>query len=598
MHAQRSVRDSDIVAQKIEFYLNIYFAISPLLKRRQKGRGPLPADLQRAVEVSMAGFRTFLETRGAELSRTPEFLPYYALPYVPQPADHPTFRELFMPAWLGELRGRVAKFFADAAPKGRVPKPQIYGLLESMDSRVSASHAAVTKDLFEIAAQAVQALERLSPDDAGDMRKRLQEIDERLSALEEQTVQHSSERQPQQEPQPQPRPQQQKHPQHQTQHNQVQQSAGDPPQAHNLGQAEAQAQDKDDRQLQQDHEDDVFSGYGPDDVPPAGGGRMGSVQDLGGAFGQSVFSMGASPTPRGWAALDYGRVREVLLASETRPEDAALLMQALRWRVTKTPAGKPRRRALQTYINGDVLGCTASARGEGGDNLCSRLSASASPVVVEQWARFVNCAASECSGRTYLLQHRDLVKMLCGMLKSEPQDNALRRNVLGALQKFSLRHDPQNEMIDAELIAWIVEALGSADAGGSGEVDGLSEYSIEYGTALLMNLSLRAAGKRKAETVPTLTVLNALLEMDNPQVRTYVNGTLYSVLTRPVLKEQVSRPNPTTLTLCIASMTSRLILLSRAGSCYGNGSNSAMRDGARRRDIFAADSVHLGAVAI
>lgn len=433
------------------------------------------------------------------------------------------------------------------------------------------------------------------------MRKRLQEVDERLSALEGQTVQHSSEHQPQQEPQP----QQQKHPQHQTQHNQAQQLAGDPPQGHDpgqrQGQEECQAQEKHDRKLQQDHEDDAFSGYGPDDVPPAAGGRMGSVQDLGGAFGQSVSSMGASPTPRGWAALDYGRVREVLLASETRPEDAALLMQALRWRVTKTPAGKPRRRALQTYINGDVLGCTASARGEGGDNLCSKLSGSASPLVIEQWARLVNCAASECSGRTYLLQHRDLVQMLCGILKREPQDNALRRNVLGALQKFSLRHEPQNQMIDAELIAWIVEALGSADIGGSGEVDGLSDYSVEYGTALLMNLSLRAAGKRQAETVPTLTVLNALLEMDNPQVRTYVNGTLYSVLTRPVLKEQVSQPNPTTLTLCIASMTLRRIFcrcLPRTGPCYGNGSNSAMRDGPRRRDLCAADSVHFGAVAI
>ncbi len=559
MRAQRSVRDSDIIAQKIEFYLNIYFAISPLLKRRQKGRGPPPTDLQRAVEVSMAGFRTFLETRGAELSRTPEFLPYYALPYVPQPVDHPTFRELFLPTWLGELRGRVAKFFADSAPKGRVPKPQIYGLLERMDGvgRVSPAHAAATKDLFEIAAQAVQALERLSPDEAGDMRQRLQGVDERLNPLVEPTVQQSPEQQPKQEKQPQPQPQPQPphqpqqppqppQQQHETQqHERPQQLSGGPSQGHDAEQEQTerlaqQAQEQHDMELQEDHEDDAFAGYGPDDVPPSGRGGMGSVQELGGGFGQSIMSsMGASATPRGWAALDYGRIRDVLLASESGPENAALLMQALRWRVTKTPAGKPRRRTLQSYINGDVLGCTASARGEGGDNLCSRLSGSTSPLVVEQWARLVNCAASECTGRTYLLQHQDLVKILCGILKSEPQDNALRRNVLGALQKFSLRHEPQNEMLDAELIAWIVEALGSADVGGNGEADGLSDYSIEYGTALLMNLSLRAAGKRQAETVPTLAVLNALLEMDNPQVRTYVNGTLYSVLTRPVLKEQV-----------------------------------------------------------
>ena len=52
-----------------------------------------------------------------------------------------------------------------------------------------------------------------------------------------------------------------------------------------------------------------------------------------------------------------------------------------------------------------------------------------------------------------------------------------------------------------------------------------------------MNLSLRTAGKLHAEKVPILEVLNNLLETENTQVRTYVNGTLYSVLTRPMLKE-------------------------------------------------------------
>ena len=37
----------------------------------------------------------YLETRGAALSQTTEFLPYYALPFVPNPKVHPSFRELF-----------------------------------------------------------------------------------------------------------------------------------------------------------------------------------------------------------------------------------------------------------------------------------------------------------------------------------------------------------------------------------------------------------------------------------------------------------------------------------------------------------------------
>jgi hypothetical protein len=60
-----------------------------------------------------------------------------------------------------------------------------------------------------------------------------------------------------------------------------------------------------------------------------------------------------------------------------------------------------------------------------------------------------------------------------------------------------------------------------------------------------MNLSLRTAGKDKCEEsdVEILQVLNELLEHDNLQVRTYVNGTLYSIFTREKLKMQ-ARVNP------------------------------------------------------
>ena len=54
-----------------------------------------------------------------------------------------------------------------------------------------------------------------------------------------------------------------------------------------------------------------------------------------------------------------------------------------------------------------------------------------------------------------------------------------------------------------------------------------------------MNLSLRSSGKIKAEenVEVVLTVLNDLLEHENMQVRTFVNGTLYSLLSRQSLRE-------------------------------------------------------------
>lgn len=73
----------------------------------------------------------------------------------------------------------------------------------------------------------------------------------------------------------------------------------------------------------------------------------------------------------------------------------------------------------------------------------------------------------------------------------------------------------------------------------------MSDYSLEYATALLMNLSLRSKGKSKCEKLnemgySLIKVLSDLMEHDNLQVRTHVNGTLYSVLTRQSLKNEAN----------------------------------------------------------
>jgi len=86
-----------------------------------------------------------------------------------------------------------------------------------------------------------------------------------------------------------------------------------------------------------------------------------------------------------------------------------------------------------------------------------------------------------------------------------------------------------------DVIKWIIQILKTEAQ------ENLSEYSLEYTTALLMNLSLRVAGKNKCEELPkniVLQVLSELIEHENMVVRTHVNGTLYSILTRKSLKQQ------------------------------------------------------------
>ena len=98
--------------------------------------------------------------------------------------------------------------------------------------------------------------------------------------------------------------------------------------------------------------------------------------------------------------------------------------------------------------------------------------------------RFINALGSEYMGRTYLIENEQLINHLVLILKSEGMDNNCRRSSLGTIQKLSLRRRPQELLIENDLIRWTVNTLTT-------ERDILSEYSYEYGTALLMNLSLR-----------------------------------------------------------------------------------------------------------
>ncbi|CAE8585843.1 unnamed protein product [Polarella glacialis] len=99
------------------------------------------------------------------------------------------------------------------------------------------------------------------------------------------------------------------------------------------------------------------------------------------------------------------------------------------------------------------------------------------------------------------------------------------------MQRLSLRRTAQDRMINLGLVEWAVGVLGW-----QGEGQGTpSEFSLEFGSAMLMNLALRSVGKRKCTEpeLDTLTVALNLMEHWNPQIRTHINGTLYSLLSVP-----------------------------------------------------------------
>ncbi|NXS28200.1 ARMC9 protein, partial [Pomatostomus ruficeps] len=196
-------------------------------------------------------------------------------------------------------------------------------------------------------------------------------------------------------------------------------------------------------------------------------------------------------------------------------------------RLTTSYPGEQRDTVLQAYISNDLLDCHSS-----GQRSVLQLLYSKSEVVRQYMARLINAFASLPEGRVYLSQNPTLLQMLEDRLKTEDKDSLTWENVLGALQKFSLRRTLQSAMIKDGIIFWLVDVLTDPDC--------MSDYNLEYCVALLMNLCLRSAGKKICASIPNhmLRALSGLLGHENFKIQSYVNGALYSVLAIPSVREE------------------------------------------------------------
>ena len=184
-----------------------------------------------------------------------------------------------------------------------------------------------------------------------------------------------------------------------------------------------------------------------------------------------------------------------------------------------------RREVLEFMIENDFLGMNEVT-------LLPYLLRHTSPLIRESCAKMINIVSTDCAGRGYLVRHDGLIiQDMVQAMKLDPQDTICRQNLLGALQKLSLRRLAQSMMNGAQMITYLSSILS--------HIESLSEYSIEYGSALFMNLCLRTQGKKEACRNPELTIkiLNELIDHDNIQVKTYVNGCLYSLFADKSIRE-------------------------------------------------------------
>lgn len=224
-------------------------------------------------------------------------------------------------------------------------------------------------------------------------------------------------------------------------------------------------------------------------------------------------------------SLDYEKLKKDLVEGADRLK--SLLLQALRWRLTRSLPGEQRDTVLQAYISNDLLERYSTKQ-----KVVLHLLRSTNEIVRQYMARLINAFASLAEGRVYLSQIPILLKLLAEVLRKEDKESLTRENVLVALQKLSLRRSQQTAMIADDLIRWLVDELQDSDC--------LSDNTLEYSAALLMNLCLRTKGKRKcAENGKhVLKVLTDLLGHENHEIRPYVNGALYSILCIPSVRQE------------------------------------------------------------
>ncbi|XP_023049649.2 lisH domain-containing protein ARMC9 isoform X2 [Piliocolobus tephrosceles] len=458
-HIPSSVRDGNSFAQKLEFYLHIHFAI--YLLKHSVGR-PDKEELDEKISY----FKTYLETKGAALSQTTEFLPFYALPFVPNPMVHPSFKELFQDSWTPDLKLKLEKFLALVFKASNTPKlltiykengqsnkevlQQLHQQLVEAERRSMTylkRYNKIQADYHNLIGVTAELVDSLEATVSGKMitPEYLQSVCVRLFS------------------------------------NQMRQSL-----AHSVD----------------------FT-------------RPGTASTM---LRASLAPVKLKDVPL-LPSLDYEKLKKDLILGSDRLK--AFLLQALRWRLTTSHPGEQRETVLQAYISNDLLDCHSHNQ-----QSVLQLLHSKSDVVRQYVARLINAFASLAEGRLYLAQNTKVLRMLEGRLKEEDKDIITRENVLGALQKFSLRRPLQTAMIQDGLIFWLVDALKDPDC--------LSDYTLEYSVALLMNLCLRSAGKNMCAKVAglVLKVLSDLLGHENHEIQPYVNGALYSILSVPSIREE------------------------------------------------------------
>jgi LisH domain-containing protein ARMC9 len=551
------LRENDSNTVKLEFYIHIYFTIytlHPLTKKSSVG-------VQKEFKKRKEWFRTFLDTKGKDMSETSEFLAYYALPYIENPIDHPSFKNMFTTKWLNQITSSTEKFVSGNVMRQEKSKLQtifaVYKKCLQDQGKDQVDHAVeieqlsdqlvterrklvdtkkhlekvrnillqsqtkwsnFSENILKIAESFYIVMENSNVLDKVDQ-KWLMESTAKLSKYKKFLMDLKKEKDATDGMIDRSRGNSAIYPDRS--HGEFNDESNDPnynigngsfsdsrsasyvtyyKNQHDLYQLQYDTA-QEERMRQYDYEEHQMEGIDDERSLPL-------------------------------VPLDYNKIKLFIFHSQEETK-VCITLQALKWRISRSRPGNQRRHVLFAFSEYDILGCSNQ---ENEQSLLSLLKSS--PNIVLYTISLIDSLVNDNIGKKYICQQVGLIDCLFDIMKTEDGETQLRRSALVVFQKLSLGREAQSQMIKLDVIKWTVNML---------KIEGntLGDYTLEYATALLMNLSLRTQGKRKCEELDTdiLKVLNELLEHENLQVRTYVNGTLYCILERKRLQEEARALN-------------------------------------------------------
>jgi len=141
-----------------------------------------------------------------------------------------------------------------------------------------------------------------------------------------------------------------------------------------------------------------------------------------------------------YVSLDYSKMKKHFLNAKN--QDIPYVLQALRWRISKSTNSRLKVSVLKTLIYYDIFGIAQNEK-----DLLKSLLFSKDEMVVEYSLRLINIFASESIGIVYLTknipQENHLIVSLCEFLQVEQSDTIIRQNIVGILQKLSVKSKAQ-----------------------------------------------------------------------------------------------------------------------------------------------------------